>query len=209
MDKDVGWTTSTFSSNESAIVIIAATFPEKAFRSFKKIFSESRISGNGPSPRRSVPNTICETCRQQVQREVAETCRGCNQHTHSGCHETLTIGETWNMQMCLCCTNHVKHLLRIVRASEDKSFRFWREEEWFRTVLDAHFGESIVPETTNDSLIMLQNFMLNALRDNLHVWQSHSLRTPTAEADPSPTGLLMPAPARTDSAWTTDSERSS
>ena len=101
------------------------------------------------------------------------------------------------MQMCLCCTNHVKHLLRIVRASEDKSFRFWREEEWFRTILDAHFGESTVPETTNESLIMLQNFMLNALRDNLHVWQSHSLRTPTAEADPSPTGLLFPAPPRT------------
>jgi len=101
------------------------------------------------------------------------------------------------MQMCLCCTNHVEHLLRIVRASEDNSFRFWREEEWFRTILDAHFGESTVPETTNESLIMLQNFMLNALRDNLHVWQSHSLRTPTAEADPSPTGLLFPAPPRT------------
>ena len=100
------------------------------------------------------------------------------------------------MQMCLCCTNHVKHLLRIVRAFEAKYFKSWREEEWFQTILDAHLGESTLPETTNESLITLQNFMLNALRDNLHVWQSHSMRTPTADADPSPTGLLLPAPPK-------------
>ena len=38
--------------------------------------------------------------------------------------------------------------------------------------------------------------MPNASRDNLHVWQSHSMRTPKADADPSPIGLLFPAPPK-------------
>ena len=63
-------------------------------------------------------------------------------------------------------------------------------------MLDVHWGISTVPETANASLITLQNFMLNALRDKLHVWQSHSMRTPTADGDPSPTGLLIPAPPK-------------
>ena len=137
---------------------------------------------------------------------MAVKCCACNQNAHARCHETLTIGERFNMQMCMCCTNYVKHLLCIARAHEERSFRFWREEEWFRTILDAHLTGSTVPETTNQSLITLQNYMLNALRDNLHVWETHpvvsenvdparrdrpSLRSPTVEADPSPTGQFF------------------
>ena len=53
-----------------------------------------------------------------------------------------------------------------------------------------------MPEATYESLIALQNYLYNALRDGLHVYQSHSMRSPTEQGDPSPTGLLMPAPAK-------------
>ena len=53
-----------------------------------------------------------------------------------------------------------------------------------------------MPETTHESLTTLQAFMLNALQDGLHVYRSRSMKTPTVDGDPSPTGLLMPAPAK-------------
>ena len=170
--------------------------PRGLFDFSRRISPKQGSVENRPSPSRSALNTVCETCQQPVDPVLANICRGCNQHAHLGCHETLTIGETWNMQMCMCCTHHVKHVLRIVRAVEARHYSSWREEEWFQTILDVHLGVAILPETTNESLITLQNFMLNALRDNLHVWQSHSMRTPTTDADPSPTGLPVPAPPK-------------
>ena len=53
-----------------------------------------------------------------------------------------------------------------------------------------------MPEATYESLTILQNFLYNALRDGLHVYQSHSMRSPTVAGDPSPTRLLMPPPAK-------------
>ena len=53
-----------------------------------------------------------------------------------------------------------------------------------------------MPEATYESLLALQNYLYNALRDGLHVYQSHSMGSPTEQGDPSPTGLLMPAPAK-------------
>ena len=90
----------------------------------------------------------------------------------------------------------MKHVLRIVRAAEARRFSTWREEDWFKAILDAHFGVSTLPETTYESLTTLQNVLFNALQDGLHVYQSHSMKTPTVDGDPSPIGLLMPAPAK-------------
>ena len=60
-------------------------------------------------------------------------------------------------------------------------------------------------ETNNQALIVLQNYLLDSLRNELYVWEenprvdpppdfprsaSPPLRTPTEEAGPSPTGLL-------------------
>ena len=53
-----------------------------------------------------------------------------------------------------------------------------------------------MPEATCESLSTLQNYLCNALRGGLHLYQSHSMRSPTEQGDPSPTGLLMPAPAK-------------
>ena len=89
--------------------------PRRLFDFSRRLSPNQGSTGDGPSPRRPVPNAMCETCRQEVQREGAVTCRGCNQHAHLGCHETLTIGESFKMQMCMCCKNFVKHLLRIER----------------------------------------------------------------------------------------------
>ena len=89
----------------------------------------------------------------------------------------------------------MKHVLRIVRAAEARRFSTWREEDWVKAILDAHFGVSTLPETTYESLTALQNFLFNSLQDGLHVYQSHSMETPTVDGDPSPTRLLLPAPA--------------
>ena len=83
-----------------------------------------------------------------------------------------------------------------MRAIEARRFSNWREEDWFKAILDAHNGVSTMPVSTYESLTALQNFLYNALRDGLHVYQSHSMRSPTVQGDPSPTGLLMPAPAK-------------
>ena len=84
-------------------------------------------------------------------------------------------------------------------------FHTWREDEWFRTVLNAFHSASTMPETTNQSLIVLQNFMMDSLRNDLYVWEVHPRlnptsefprrdvpppRTPTDDAGPSPNGLL-------------------
>ena len=186
--------------------------PRRLFDFSRRIAPNQGSTGDGTSPQRPVPDAICETCRQAVPSEVAVTCCGCNQHAHARCHETLIIGERFHMQMCMCCTNFVKHLLRISRAYEERSFLVWREDEWFRIILDAHLTGSTVPETTNQSLIVLQNYMLRSLQNNLYVWETHprvsetleaarrerpSLRSPTVDADPSPIGQLLPVPLMT------------
>ena len=53
-----------------------------------------------------------------------------------------------------------------------------------------------MPEATYESLSALQNYLCNALRGGLHLYQSHSMRSPTEQGEPSPTGFLMPAPAK-------------
>ena len=49
-----------------------------------------------------------------------------------------------------------------------------------------------MPVSTYESLTALKNFLYEALRDGLYVYQSHSMRTPTVAGDPSPIGFLMP-----------------
>ena len=110
-----------------------------------------------PSPARSGANTVCETCQQPVDPVLNNICRGCNLHAHRDCHEILSIGETWRTDMCACCTHHVRHLLRIVRATEARRFSNWQEEGWFRSIVDACNGVSTMPEATYESLIALQN----------------------------------------------------
>ena len=153
----------------------------------------------------SSPVVTCETCRQAVSLEFAVTCCGCNQGTHAECHTQLVIGYRFYMKMCFCCTNYVRHLLRVVRGFEQRSFHTWREDEWFRIVLSAYRTGSALMETNNQALIVLQICLMDSLRNELYVWEVNPrlnppsepprsalppLRTPTEDADPSPTGLL-------------------
>ena len=53
-----------------------------------------------------------------------------------------------------------------------------------------------MPEATYEALSTLQNYLCNAISGGLHVYQSHSLGSPTEQGEPSPTGFLIPAPAK-------------
>ena len=116
------------------------------------------------------------------------------------------------MQMCMFCVKFLKHLLRISRAYEEQSFHTWREDEWFRTVLATNRTGATMPETTNKSLIVLQNYIWNSLQRDLYVWEERlgvieisddarserpPIRTPTVDAEQSPIGQLLPAPPTT------------
>ena len=99
--------------------------------------------------------------------------------------------------MCVCCTDYVRRLLRIVRAIEARRFRSWQAESWFKTVVDASNGVGAMPEADYNALNALQTYFKDAIASGLRVWQSHSLASPTERGDPpSPTGALLPAPAK-------------
>ena len=99
--------------------------------------------------------------------------------------------------MCVCCTEYVRRLLRIVRATEARRFRSWQAETWFKTVVDASNGLIAMPEADYNALNIVQTYFSNAISGGLRVWQTHSMATPTERADPpSPTGVLMPAPPK-------------
>ena len=99
--------------------------------------------------------------------------------------------------MCVCCTDYVRRLLRIVRATEKRRFSSWQAEVWFKTVVEASNGVRAMPEADYNALNALQTYFSNAISSGLRVWQSHSLATPTERGDPpSPTGALLPAPAK-------------
>ena len=150
-----------------------------------------------PSPRSSGGTQTCETCQQPVDPILYNRCRGCNQYAHGECHETMSIGVTWRTEMCVCCTDYVRRLLRIVRAMEARRFSNWQAEVWFKAVVEASNGERPMPEANYDALSTLQNYFSNAISSGLRVYQSHSLATPTERGDPpSPIGALLPAPAK-------------
>ena len=97
----------------------------------------------------------------------------------------------------MCCTEYVRRLLRIVRATEARRFRSWQAETWFKTVVDASNGLIAMPEADYNALNTVQTYFSNAISGGLRVWQTHSMATPTERADPpSPTGVLMPAPPK-------------
>ena len=97
--------------------------------------------------------------------------------------------------MCVCCTDYVRRLLRIVRATEKRRFRNWQAEVWFKTVVDASIGVIAMPEAYYNALNAVQTYFSNAISNGLQVWQSHSMATPTEREDlPSPIGALLPAP---------------
>ena len=114
---------------------------ERLHQATGRTASGRRTQGQYVSPQRPgtpSPEVTCETCKQAVSLEFAVTCCGCNQGTHTECHTTMVIGERFHMNMCFCCTNHVRHFLRVSRGFEQRSFHTWREDEWFRTVLNAY-----------------------------------------------------------------------
>ena len=146
---------------------------ERLHQATGRTASGRRTQGQSISPQRPgtpMPEAICETCKQAVSSELAVTCCGCNQDAHATCHSTLVIGERFHMKMCFCCTNHVRHLLRVSRGYEERSFHIWREDELFRTVLNAFRSASTMPVTKNQAFIVLQNFMMDSLRNDLYVW---------------------------------------
>ena len=162
--------------------------------------SGRRTQEQGVSTQRPgrLPSVVtCETCRQTLSVRSAVQCSGCDSGTHAGCQ---TQGDI----LCFICTNHVTHLRRIARAFEQRIFRTWREDEWFQTVLESSRTGSALSETDNQALIVLQNYLLNSLRNELYVWEDPPLdpppdppqgaipppRTPTEEAGPSPSDLL-------------------
>ena len=121
---------------------------EQLHQATRRTASGRRTQGQGVSPQRpgsSSPVVTCETCRQAVSLEFAVTCCGCNQDAHAMCHSTLVIGERFHMKMCFCCTNHVRHLLRVSRGLGQRSFHTWREDEWFLIVLNAFRSASSMP----------------------------------------------------------------
>ena len=145
---------------------------ERLHQATGRTASGRRTQGQSISPQRPgtpMPEAICETCKQAVPSECAVTCCGCNQDAHGMCHTTVVIEKRFHMKMCFCCEIHVKHLLRVSRGYEERPFHTWREDEWFRTVLNAFRSASTMPETTNQSLNILQNFMMDSLRNDLYV----------------------------------------
>ena len=100
----------------------------------------------------------------------------------------------------------VKHLLRIIRATERLRFRGWNEDNWFASVLDACNGVGTMPEADYRALEAAQIYIKDGIASGLHVWQQHSLVSPTERGEPSPrptvvirgkspspTGNLLPA----------------
>ena len=108
--------------------------------------------------------------------------------------------------MCMGCTNYVRQLLRIIRATEARRLRGWNEDNWFASVLDACNGVGTMPEADYKALNAVQIYIKDGIANGLHVWQSHSLVSPTERGEPSPrptvvirgkspspTGNLLPA----------------
>ena len=93
--------------------------------------------------------------------------------------------------MCMGCTNYVRQLLRIVRATEARRLRGWNEDRWFASVADACHGVGTMPEADYKALNAVQIYIKDGIASGLHVWQSHSLASPTERGDPSPRGSVV------------------
>ena len=89
----------------------------------------------------------------------------------------------------MCCADYVRRLIRIVKAIEARRFSNWQAEGWFKSVVDACNGVTPMPEATYEALSTLQNYLCNAISGGLHVYQSHSLGSPTEQGEPSPTAF--------------------
>ena len=96
----------------------------------------------------------------------------------------------------MCCADYVRRLIRIVKATEARRFSNWQAEVWFKAVVEASNGLRPMPEANYDALSTLQDYISNAIAGGLHVYQSHSLASPTEQGEPSPANLLLPAPAK-------------
>ena len=129
---------------------------------------------------------MCETCQHTVGPFLYNRCHGCNHFAHQDCHETMSIGVTWRVEMCIGCTSYVRQLLRIVRATEARRFRGWDEEFWFGSVIRACHNVGTMPESDYRALNAVQTYIKDGIASGLHVWQSHSLASPTERGDPSP-----------------------
>ena len=161
--------------------------------------STSAVSGRrtqeqGASTRRPgvIPPIIkCETCLQRLQGQHAVQRSGCGKGTHVECQSQLNIGDRFHAMMCFMCTNQVSHWLRIVRAAESRTFRTWREDRWFRTIIESARNREVLVDTGNRILNELQNFLVTALQNDLDYWEDPQivneppLVTPT-EAPVSP-----------------------
>ena len=179
---------------------IPSRFPQQSRSLFG--FMERR-----QSPRSSGEHPVCETCQHTVEPSLVNRCHGCNQYAHRECRETMSIGVTWRVEMCIRCTSYVRQLLRIIRATEARRFKGWDEDLWFGSVIRACHNVGTMPESDYRALNAVQTYIKDGVASGLHVWQSHSLASPTERGDPSPrgsvvvrgnspspTGNLLPAP---------------
>ena len=102
---------------------------------------------------------MCETCMFQLPAHLAVSCCGCNKGTHEECQEHLDIGENFSVDLCFMCTRKVEHWMRIVRAAERRNFREWREDSWFRTIVEAASNNSPLGDTGHPVMNQLQYFL--------------------------------------------------
>ena len=93
--------------------------------------------------------------------------------------------------MCISCTSYVRQLLRIVRATDARRFRGWDEDFWFGSVIRACHNFGTMPETDYRALNAVQTYIKDGVANGLHIWQSHSLASPTERGDPSPRGSVV------------------
>ena len=163
---------------------IPSRFPQQSRSLFG--FMERR-----QSPRSSGEHPVCETCQHTVEPFLVNRCHGCNQYAHRECRETMSIGVTWRVEMCISCTSYVRQLLRIVRATEARRFRGWDEYLWFGSVIRACHNFGTMPETDYRALNAVQTYIKDGVANGLHIWQSHSLASPTERGDPSPRGSVV------------------
>ena len=123
--------------------------------------SSRRTQEQGASTRRpgGMPVILtCETCLQRLPAQEAVQCSGCGKGTHAECQSQLNIGDSFHAMMCFMCTNQVSHWLRIVRAAESRTFRTWREDRWFRTIIESARNREVLVSTGNKNFMSFRTF---------------------------------------------------
>ena len=159
--------------------------PQQEVRSIL-VVSGRRAQERGASrpERPQFEDLACETCCQKLEPyQALSQCSACGKWTHERCQEQLDIGMAWHAVMCLVRKQKVTHWLRIVAAAEQKTWRAWNEDDWFRALLNQLNLGLRLGHSPNPDLNRLENFMATAIDVGLNSWEHPRVITPT-EARP-------------------------